>query len=233
VLGIARDTTAFSAGVNLTYLVPFGGRQPVPNLGMWFMVCVIPAWVCYALVVTGADLSPTGLVYIFHRKDEIRDGLYRLQQPPFWSATQHTQLSIASMGAGFRLGYSVAISGYTLVMGAPGDSLLAPNCGAATVVDTEYKRVRFAQKEFRVSEGTDKRRVILTVEREGDLSRTLSVQYSTRDVTAFGTNKTWHENCLKNVTFPTRSASGCGDYQQTRGLVRCLVLFVESIYPGA
>jgi hypothetical protein len=222
VLGLARDTTAYGAGVNLTYLVPFGGRQPVPNLGTstvthwrWVLDDCLRGFVS----LSGADLSPTGLVYVFHRKDEIRDGLYRLQQRPFWPASQHTQLSIASMGAGFKLGYAVAISGYTLVMGAPGDSLLAPNCGAVTVVDTEYKRVRFSQKEYRVSEGTDRRRVVLTVDREGDLSRTLSVQYSTRDVTAFGVNRTWHDNCLKNVTFPSRSAAGCGDYQHARNLV--------------
>lgn len=148
-----------------------------------------------------------------------------------------------------RFGTSVALSAYTLVVGAPGDSLLAPNTGAITLIDTEYKRVQFAQKEYRVSEGVAMRRVVILVSvriacaaliasssftmehrfsvqvnRYGDLSGSLTVQYSTRDITAIGVNATYHQTCLKSIPFGSRSAAGCGDYEQTRGLVRDFVL---------
>ena len=154
-----------------------------------------------------------------------------------------------------RAGFSVSLNNFTALIGAPGDSLLFPDSGAALAVDLEYQRVHFSQSQYIVRENSHMRRIIIQVthfrvgageslsqagvdkpaylrlvpgcwgqvERDGDLSGTLSVAYSTRDVTAFGVNRTYYDDCLKNIPQTLRNIQGCGDYMQHRGEVWIVV----------
>ncbi len=58
------------------------------------------------------------------------------------------------------------------------------------------------------------------MERDGDLSGSLSISFATRDVTAFGVNRGVHQRCLVDIPQQQRNIQGCGDYMQNRGEVR-------------
>jgi hypothetical protein len=57
------------------------------------------------------------------------------------------------------------------------------------------------------------------VNREGDLSSNLTLSYSTRDFSAFGVNRTYHQTCLRSIEQRERNVAGCGDYMQISGEV--------------
>merc|ERR1712146_572638 len=125
----------------------------------------------------GALYTEAGGVYVFTRIDEVRDGLGVLLNPPQWSRAQAVageaqplQVSLEQMmlqdNSGKenrrRLGSDVAIDGYTLISGAPGETPIGVSdpgrtgkiswmesrvTGGATIIDTKAQHVTFSQRQ--------------------------------------------------------------------------------------
>ncbi len=60
----------------------------------------------------------------------------------------------------------MSVNAFTAAVGAPGDSQLFAEGGAVSMVDLEYQRVRFAQREYVVEEDTPLRRVVILVSKD-------------------------------------------------------------------
>ena len=110
-----RDFAYDGGNIRRTDLVAQGGATPPLQIGRLSPSCILVqrqhrmpvqhgllrsahcVWI-FAGAYPGADTTPGGVVYVFHRTDEVRDGMFRLQSPPSWSPKQHTQLKLPGVG---------------------------------------------------------------------------------------------------------------------------------------
>ena len=108
---------------------------------------------------------------MFLRIPEVRGGnipagatLRQLVSPPRWRMDQHSQVTVPAASPGDRFGYAVAVKGFTIVAGTPGDSNAAAAGGALAVVDAEYVQFGFGHGvEYVVAENVTIRRVAIRV----------------------------------------------------------------------
>ena len=220
-LGPARGREG--GGVVPVYTEAFGGKNPHRAWGkcrrraLIRRLTKVPSFLFF--LISGPSPGTTGVVYVYRRVPEKRDGLWRLLSPPEWPIQQHSTLLLPSTAPGDRLGSSVAISGYTALVGAPGDSRLQPQAGAVASIDTEYQRIHFEKAEYVVTEDHRLKRAIVRVLRDGDTSEPLMLEWATRDITAIGVNATVAAEC-DLLPYANRSRAGCGDYTQKSGVVR-------------
>merc|ERR1711865_63650 len=114
-----------------------------------------------------------------------------------------------------HFGHSVALSSYTLFAGAPLDDTMGLNGGAVYSHDTQFVRLGFRQKIFRVMENVFSKRAEVQVIREGDLSTPLIIGYATSDLSALGIDQMKYDACLAIPQGDRKS--DCGDYRHTSG----------------
>ena len=151
-----------------------------------------------------------GAVYIFTRKkDESEsDSLY-------WSVVEDAKTMPPDIQSGDRFGYSVALSGLSAAIGAPGVDSKVRDGGAAYFYDVSGVFVRFAQNEFVATE--DQGTVKIFLERDVHrIDTPISIGYSVSDISARGVDTAKFNDCMK---LDPRNRSGCGDYEQTSGTI--------------
>ena len=184
--------------------------------------------------------SETGSVYVFKRVEEIRTSNGVFLNPPYWHAIENMKYQPADKAESHRghFGSSVAVSGFTVLAGAPSQPSLVPIGangifsptsirslklgGAAYAFDVSIVNIGFTNTLFVVSEGGSDplalQEAILTVERIGDLSGTIHVAYETNDVSAKGISAAKAQYCL-GLSHLVRGLAGCGDYVLTSGIL--------------
>jgi hypothetical protein len=154
----------------------------------------------YVFIREAAEIGPSG--------DVIRK--------PFWKTTEDSKFAPPDITARDHFGISVAMDGFTAVIGATGDDSFAKNGGGAFLYDMEWIRVKFSKVEFVALEGSDH---VVKIFLERDLSwsnSTLTIGYSTSDLTAIGVDSLKFDECLQS---PVSQRDGCGDYEQADGEV--------------
>lgn len=93
--------------------------------------------------------APEGILYVFRREPEKRGGRGRLASPPRWTQRSQTaQLAMPWVGPGSFLGSSIALDGFTLLAGAPGDAQLGRDVGSVVALDTEPQRLGFEFRDY-------------------------------------------------------------------------------------
>mmetsp|Transcript_5343 Transcript_5343/g.9475 ORF Transcript_5343/g.9475 Transcript_5343/m.9475 type:complete len:3258 (-) Transcript_5343:1649-11422(-) len=187
--------------------------------------------------------AENGAIYLFRREPEDRTEGGTFVAAPKWSTTEHVKLQAPDKVATGRdhFGFSVAVSGYTVVAGAPGKNSMVPvgegskgfnagmirsypEGGAGFMFDGAIINVRFEQQVFVVKENHQTlpnlpNRVKIWIRRFGDLTNTVSVAYQTSDLTANGISEAKSEFCL-GLDYTQRGENRCGDYVQQRGVLK-------------
>lgn len=181
------------------------------------VLLLIPVCVCLDTLSSG-NPTPTGMMYVWRRHPEIRDGMGRLLDKAYWSIQQHSSIFFAPMQSGDTFGLSVAVDGYLAMGGASGDSRYGERSGAVYSIDTEYTNVGFMLEQQAIMENDNQGRVTVCISRSGDVSGSVTIHYSTRDITAFGVTERRFDECLA-MPFQNRGINGCGDYQHRQGEV--------------
>jgi hypothetical protein len=111
----------------------------------------------------------------------------------------------------------VALGVSTGAVGAPEGDGVGANAGTAFVADVGLQRAFFASAEYVGAEGEDAS-IMVTLGRDpAHLSRALTVEYATSDVTARGVDALRFAECMA-APEAARRASGCGDCLQVAGV---------------
>lgn len=175
------------------------------------------------------DGDQAGAIYIFKQQREQRDGLNNLLEPPQWMSKEHAKVQAHDKRSQDWFGYAVAVSGYTMVGGSPYQDTLAVDAGAVYPMDLEFQVIRFDRKDFAVKEnselGNNDPGVAIDVLREYDFESmydtSLTIAFSTTDITAIGVTPANRDQCLRRAkgqrTPEYFAPGGCGDYAHTSG----------------
>ena len=157
-----------------------------------------------------------GSTYVFIREPAEIAPNGEVVRKAFWKTTEESKFAPPDIEARDHFGYSVAIDGVTAVVGAMGRDNFAMNGGGAFLYDMEWIRVKFTKVEYVALEGSD-HSVKIFLERDLSWSNsTMTIRYSTSDLTAIGVDTPKFEECLR-VHISERD--GCGDYEQSAGEV--------------
>jgi len=160
-------------------------------------------------------MEEVGAVYLYRRVEERRDGLGNLMAPPYWSSYEDARVMAQDHAARDHFGASVALSQYSLLVGATGDDGKGLNGGAVIQNDVEFLELRFRQRVFAAMESNVDKRVEVSILRGGDTSKPMTVSYTTSDLTAKGVDTARYEACQNQAIEDRRLV--CGDYEQTAG----------------
>lgn len=156
-----------------------------------------------------------GSVYVFLRVPAKVGPSGEIVQKAYWKTTEDSKFALPDIKARDLFGTSLAIDGITAIICSPGRDSYVDNGGGAFVYDMEWIRVKFSKVEFGVLERDGHVKIYI----ERDLSWNndqYSIAYSVSDLTAIGVDSTKYEECM---TMPLYDRDGCGDYEQTSGVV--------------
>merc|ERR1712070_113898 len=108
-----------------------------------------------------------------------------------------------------------------------GQDGMSNDAGAVYYYQSTFAAVSFAQPEFRVLEGTHGSATITVLRDVSIFSGQMALEYATSDISAKGVDSVKYAECL-GIAASLRASSGCGDYEQTTGVV----YFVENANSG-
>lgn len=186
--------------------------------------------------------AQTGAIYVFRRNPEVRTDIGTFISKPYWMPQENMKLQYPDLAESERgqFGYSVSLTGYDAIVGAPGKPAIGPigsdypdhnsaslraypNGGAMYSIDVSAVNVRFEQKEYSVLENHQtlasmQNRVKIQVRRFSDLNTTVQVTYSTSDITANGVSEAQAAYC-QTLLYTKRGQNYCGDYVQQSGVI--------------
>ena len=157
-----------------------------------------------------------GSIYVFIREPAEMGPSGEVIRKSFWKTTEDSKVAPPDIAARDHFGFSVALDGTTAVIGATGDDSFAKNGGGAFLYDMEWIRVKFSKVEFVALEGSDH---VVKIFLERDMlwsNSTLTIGYSTSDLSAIGVDASKFEECLQTSV---SKRDGCGDYEQAAGEV--------------
>ncbi|GBG25079.1 Hypothetical Protein FCC1311_012962 [Hondaea fermentalgiana] len=186
--------------------------------------------------------TQTGAIYVFLREPEQRSAVGTFEAKPYWLPfeTIKIQYPDAAESGPDQFAYSVALSGYGAIVGAPSKPALGvmgaayPEHNAASVraylqggamysIDLRSVHVKFEQAEYSVLENHQTLPALqntarIQVRRTGDLSITTHVAYTTSDITANGISEAKAAYC-QSLLYTARGQEMCGDYVLTSGIL--------------
>jgi len=157
-----------------------------------------------------------GSTYVFKREPAEIGPSGEVIRKPFWKTTEDSKFAPPDIAARDHFGFSVAMDGSTAVVGAIGHDGFATNGGGAFLYDMEWIRVKFTKVEYIALEGSD-HTVKIFLQRDLLWSNsTLTIGYSTSDLSAIGVDASKFDECLRSHV---SQRDGCGDYEQAAGEV--------------
>merc|ERR1711988_1560249 len=139
-----------------------------------------------------------------------------LVSPPYWPSTERFKVQPPDYGPRAEFGYALALTGTSMIVGAPSDDGLSENAGAVYAYDIKVQRVSFTLAQYVALEGSDNFVTINLVRDSAFAHEALTVEYATSDLTAKGVDRARYDEC---VELPNALRIGCGDYLQTTGEV--------------
>jgi hypothetical protein len=155
-----------------------------------------------------------GSTYVFIREQAEIGAGGEVVRKPFWKTTEDSKFAPPDIAARDHFGFSVAIDGSMAVVGAIGHDGFAKNGGGAFMYDMEWIRVKFSKVEYVALEGSD-HTVKIFLQRDLQWSNsTLTIGYSTSDLSAIGVDASKFDKCLRSHL---SQRDGCGDYEQAAG----------------
>ena len=169
------------------------------------------------------DAWRSGAVYMFTRWPEGRAGDGRVVEISAWNVTEKVKFQSPNKLDRDHMGFSVASVGYEGFAGSPREpssyAQVFKQVGAVTYFNLRLDRVRFRDNTWKVTEYSseqDPHYVDVYLDRVGDLSKRMDLQYATSDITAMGTPQKDFEICMQYY----KSERGeCGDYVEQTGTV--------------
>ena len=155
-----------------------------------------------------------GSTYVFIREPAEIGPSGEVVRKPFWKTTEDSKFAPPDIAARDHFGYSVAMDGSTAVIGAIGHDGFAKNGGGTFLYNMEWIRVKFSKVEYVALEGSD-HAVKIFLQRDLLWSNsTLTIGYSTSDLSAIGVDVSKFDECLRSHV---SEREGCGDYEQAAG----------------
>lgn len=155
-----------------------------------------------------------GSTYVFIREPAEIGASGEVVRKPFWKTTEDSKFAPPDIAARDHFGLSVALDGSTAVVGAIGHDGFAKNGGAAFMYDMDWIRVKFSKVEYVALEGSD-HTIKIFLQRDLQWSNsTLTIGYSTSDLSAIGVDALKFDECLRSHV---SQRDGCGDYEQAAG----------------
>jgi len=159
-----------------------------------------------------------GSVYIFVKDHSVVAASGAVLISQHWYNTEHAKIQAHDENGMDSFGQNVFLSGTTLAVGSPGQDGIRDDDGAVYIYNAAFASLSFAKAEFHVIEGSD---LVATVTLNRNLDTydgAVIVEYATSDITARGIDKYKFDECL-GLSPLNRASTGCGDYEQTRGLL--------------
>ena len=161
-----------------------------------------------------------GAMYIFRRTDAIKNSVDgTMMRAPFWQNFEHAKIVPSDLSGNDWFGNDVKIVGDTVVAAAMWNKHCCNNTrnvGAVYLFNILFYSLKFSLVEYEAIEGIDDK-VSVTILRDKSMSNTtLTVGFSTSDLSADGIDDEKFQNCLNA---PIEERSDCGDYQQTSGYI--------------
>ena len=163
----------------------------------------------------------SGATYLYLRtkavtakEDEI------LLRAPHWQSFEHVKFTPPDISRNSLYGTNVQVNGETALVTAARDtsSCCGQNEGSAYVFDLSWHRIRFSQIEYEALEGYhDKVSITVIQDMDQAINETISIGYSTSDLSAMGVDGERINECL-SLPIEQRNNS-CGDYEQTSGFL--------------
>eukprot|EP01034_Spumella_vulgaris_P023126 gene23126-29319_t len=160
----------------------------------------------------------SGAVYTFSKIHATVSNTGVITVPQIWRPVEHAKVQSPDAFARDVFGSSVALSGTSLAVGAPGQDGNAFDAGALYLYRVVFAAITFSEIEYAVSEGRSKLATV-TLLRDPDVYAGLIVlEYATSDLTARGVDSSKFDECML-LSVRERAPVGCGDYEQSTGLV--------------
>jgi hypothetical protein len=209
-------TSDLSYPVRSNYMELFQGsninnQESSGSFGVWYLMNLNEIYPDFKAYEYG------GAVYVYTKKHAvINSGVIVNAQE--WSITEHIKVQPPDEFARDNFGSTVNIDGKTLAIGSIGQDGQIEDGGAVYVYNAMFASLSFSKPEYPVLEGTDIE-VTLTVQRNVDVfDGDINIEYATSDLTARGVDNTKFDAC-QNIPTNERGPSGCGDYEQTQGVL--------------
>ena len=159
-----------------------------------------------------------GAVYIFTKEKSVVSSTGEVEIAQHWYPTEKAKLQPPDGFARDYFGCAVAISEDTLVVGATGQDGIAADGGAVYFFDSKFAALSFSEVEYAVLEGTDSVATVTLLRDSTIYEGDVYIEYATSDLTAMGVDSYKYTECL-GLAASERGPSGCGDYQQTSGVL--------------
>lgn len=124
-----------------------------------------------------------------------------------WSIVEHARIAPPDVQGRTIFGSSLSLARTAVIVGAA-------SRGSAFLFGLKWQHLRFSSIEYVGLEGTDKEVVVNVVRDKND--HNVNIGYSTSDLSATGVDQT---KILKCHELSIENRSGCGDYEQTAGIL--------------
>lgn len=160
------------------------------------------------------DVSSSGAVYLFQRKNETIDWLGNITNKAVWGMEPHAKLESKFHRPYEHFGAALHLDGTTMVVGSPGSDHMVKRGGVGYILDASFHQFTFTSPQYVIIENSLHKHVKVIVQRAPRYHGTQYIGYSTSDGTATGMDKTRTDECLN---LPITKRHGCHDYQQLSG----------------
>ena len=166
--------------------------------------------------IYNATLLQSGSIYIFTKIPAKYGQESLIGVPQHWYNTETVKFQPSEAQAGDYVGYSLALDGLSLAVGAPGQDSTQPGSGAVYSVNLSGALVSFIVAEYIVSESQDATARVIVFRDTGVFVGDIYVDYATSDLSARGEDEAQFLLCMAMAPYD-RGIAGCGDYRHTQG----------------
>ena len=159
-----------------------------------------------------------GAVYVFIKEHAIVDSNGNVISPQHWFTTEHSKIQPPDEIAYDMFGTHVSISGSVIAIGSVGNDGHKKDGGAIYTYNVIFAALSFSAVEYPVLEGTSSYASVTILRNTEIFDGDVYIEYATSDLSAQGVDNTKFEACM-NLATNERGPAGCGDYEQTKGVL--------------
>lgn len=160
-----------------------------------------------------------GAVYVFIKEHAIVDSNGNVISPQHWYPTEHSKIQPPDEVAYDMFGTHVSLSGSVIAVGSVGNDGHAKDGGAIYTYNAIFAALSFSAVEYPVLEGTSSYASVTILRNKDIFDGEVYIEYATSDLSAQGVDSTKFTACMGLAT-NERGPAGCGDYEQTKGVLR-------------